>query len=173
MSGLLDDVYASNPSDKILYTTLELTHSAFDYQSPAGVIRLVSGYEDLTATLESGAPFNPSTSVVFTASGLAVKPPDTGIKGRQEMSITIDAASGEIIGQLEKVVSANREPIKATLRYFVSSDLTEPQNTPYQMTVLNPSVKPESVSAKAVFSDVLNKAYPSINYTLTSNPGLA
>ena len=173
MSLLLDEVYASNPSDKILYTTLELLHSAFDYQTPAGVIRLVSGFDNLTATLESGAPYNPGVPVVFTASGLTIKPPDKGVRGRQEMTITLDAASGEVIQQLEQVVAATREPIKAILRYFVSSDLTEPQNVPYQMTVLNPTVSPESVTARAVFTDVLNKAYPAINYTLSSHPGLA
>tara|TARA_R110000744_G_scaffold174929_4_gene293669 strand:- start:943 stop:1461 length:519 start_codon:yes stop_codon:yes gene_type:complete len=171
--SLLDEVYASNPSDKILYTTLELLHSAFDYQSPAGVIRLCSGFDDLTATLEAGAPFDPAAAVVFTASGLAIRAPNKGIKGRQEMTITLDAVSGEVIEQLEQVIAAPREPIKAILRYFVSSDLSEPQNIPYQMTVINPSVSPEQVTARAVFTDVLNKSYPAINYTLQSHPGLA
>ena len=174
MTQLLDEVYASNPADKIPYVTIELNHSAFrdELEQPTS-IRLVRGHKDLTATLEAAAPFDPSTAVTFTAAAVAIKPPDKGIKGRQEMSLTIDAASGEIIRQLERVVAASREPIKVIYRVFVSSDLSAPQNTPVQMTILNPQVTPERVSARAVFTDVINKAFPSIYYTTITHPGLA
>jgi hypothetical protein len=64
----LAEVYASNPQDEVVLTTLELRHSSFidDAGNPAP-IRVVADYNDLVATLESDAPLNAGQSVTFTA----------------------------------------------------------------------------------------------------------
>lgn len=169
MSDALNELFASAPVGVMYYATLEFRHSAFD---PA-TIRLVQGFDDIVATLEPGAPVNPSTAVTFTAAAFSVRTPTKGVEGEYDMQLVIDAADGEITRQLELQAAANREPIKVRFREFISSDLSEPQSTAIEMTLINPKVDKNRVTARAVFADVVNKAFPSINYTLTTHPGLA
>lgn len=170
MTQLLDELFASAPINATYYLTLEFRHSAFT--SP-NTVRLVQGFKDLNATLEDNAPEDPSTLVTFVASALSIKPPTKGVEGNYDMQVVIDGADGEIVRQLELVAAANREPIKIRFREFISSDLSSPQSTPIEMTLINPQVSASRVTARAVFTDVTNKVFPSIKYTLTTHPALA
>jgi len=133
----------------------------------------VQGFTALTATLESNAPKNPSTAVVFQPAAFDVKLPTKDGSGRHDMNIVIDAASGEVIDQLERVAAAVREPIQVIFREFVSTDLSAPQSTPIKMIAANPSVTATRATISATFADLINKSFPSIRYTLTTHPGLA
>lgn len=174
MTTLLDQIFAANPRDKIYYLTLEFNHSAFrdDANNPTS-IRLVKGFSSLTATLEASAPKNPSTAVTFQPCAFDIKIPVKDVSGQHDMQIVIDAASGEITRQLERVIAAPREPIQVIFREFVSSDLSAPQSTPVKMVAANPQVTAKRMTVTATFADLINKSFPSIRYTLQTHPGLA
>lgn len=169
MTEALNELFASNPNDRVYYITLELSHSAF---SPE-VHRLVQGFSDLTATLEDDAPYNGGEEVTFKKSAFKLSIPEKSVKGRQDLTCTIYGASFEIIEQLELQAKANREPVKVTFREFQSGDLSEPASTPITMTVNTPSAVEDSVTFSATFADVINKQFPSIFYKLETHPGLA
>ncbi|MBV1952703.1 MAG: DUF1833 domain-containing protein [Cycloclasticus sp.] len=168
MTTALDELFASNPADKIYYLTLELSHSAF---SPVAH-RLVQGYSDLVATLEAGAPIDAGQQVTFAKSAFKLKLPEKNTKGRQDMSVTLYGAALEVVEQLERQRVANREPVKLRFREFQSGDLTAPASKAIEMTVLAPRVNKGVVSFGASFADVINKSFPSINYTVKTHPGL-
>jgi hypothetical protein len=168
MTTALDELFASNPSDRVYFLTLELSHSAF---SPTAH-RLVQGFEDLTATLEAGAPINPGAEVTFTKSAFELKLPEKNVKGRQDMTVTLYGAALEVVEQLELQRVANREPVKLRFREYESGDLTAPASLPIEMTVLAPTVTKGVVRFGASFADVINKSFPSINYTVKTHPGL-
>jgi len=169
MSRPIDTIFASNPKDKILYLTIELSNPAF---SPVAH-RLVQGWNDLTAGLEDDAAYNAGEMVTFKAAAFKVSLPEKGVKGRQDMSVTIYGASFEINEQLELQAKSNREPVKITIREYESGDLSKPASDPITMTVINPKSIDESVTFSATFADVVNKAFPSIVYKLSTHPGLA
>jgi hypothetical protein len=169
MTTALDELFASNPNNKIYYITIELSHSAF---APT-VHRLVQGFQNLQATLEDDAPYNAGEEVTFIGSAFKLSIPEKSVKGRQDLTCTIYGASFEIIEQLELQAKANREPVKITFREFESGDLSAPASQPITMTVLNPTAGPDSVSFSATFADVINKQFPSIFYKLETHPGLA
>lgn len=174
MTTLLDQLFASNPRDKIYYLTLEFNHSAFRDEADAPTsIRLVQGYTPLVATLEAAAPKNPGAAVTFKPAAFNVELPVKGVDGRHDMKVVLDAVNGEVIAQLERVAAAVREPIQVIFREFVSSDLSGPQSTPIKMVAANPQVTALRATFTATFADLINKSFPSIRYTLTTHPGLA
>lgn len=174
MTTLLDELFASNPRDAIYYITLEFLHSAFrNAEGDPASIRLVQGFDALVATLEDDAPQDGGEAVTFQPCALAVKLPAKDVSGRHDMDISIDAASGEIIDQLERVAAAPREPIRVIFREFVSSDLSGPQSTPLRMIASSPQVAAARATVRASFADLVNKAFPSEVYKLSTHPGLA
>lgn len=174
-SLLLDELFASAPKGRYYYITLEFNHPSFRTEgtNEHTSIRLVQGFEPLSARIEAGAPFGAGQYVTFQPAAFDVELPTKGVSGEHSMNINIDGASAEITRQLERVATGVRAPIQVIFREFVSTDLSMPQSTPIKMTVLNPSVNGNRVSAQASYSDLLNKAYPSIKYTLNTHPGLA
>jgi hypothetical protein len=170
----LAEIFASAPVGHRLYMTLEFIHPAFrDDAGDPTTIRLVQGFEDITATLEATAPEDPGDAVLFTAAPFEVDLPLKDVKGRHDLNLVLDGVSGDVVRQLELQAAANRSPVKVILREYVSSNLSAPQGTPIKMTLLNPSVSMTRVSASAVFADVVNRAYPGIVYKLSTHPGLA
>jgi hypothetical protein len=165
----LDELFASNPVGVSYYLTLEISHSAF----VPNVFRLVQGFNDVTATLESGAAFNAGEAVLFLASAFEVSLPEKNVKGRQDMSVTLHGAAIEAVRQLELQRAANREPIKLRFREFESGDLSSPASPTVEMTVVSAVVNSGVVELAASFADVINKSFPSTFYKTLTHPGLA
>src|SRR6476620_3275326 len=85
------EAYAVAPNDVIDYHTLEFRHASFD-----NPIRVVRDFANLTATLESDAPEDPSESVVFTGFSFDFELPEVGPDAVPEITIKIDNVSLEI-----------------------------------------------------------------------------
>jgi hypothetical protein len=144
-----------------------LRHTAFS--SP---IRVVRDYSDLTATLESTAPEDPSTEVTFTAFAFDFKKPEIGTDGVPQLTIEIDNVSREIVANIELAV-ATEDVVEATYREYISSDLTNPQNDPpMHMKILSINADIFKVSAVAGFGDFSNKLWPREKYDADRFPGL-
>jgi len=167
---MLDDIYASVPTDTFRFQCLELLHPAFNYPGmPPGRIRVVNYRIDpLTVTLENG------DEATFLAAPFSVKFPAKSVSGRRDIQLTMDAIGTDTTKQLELVSEhSSRERIQAVIREYAENNLDYPGRIDDRLTVINPSVSSGRIQASLVFNDTINKTIPSINYTLESHPGLA
>lgn len=170
MTTALDEIFASNRTDKLYYVTIEISHSSF---SPVNPLRYVQGYNDLTAYIEAGAPYDAGNEVTFLSGAFELRAPEKGVKGKQTLTCTLYGPSFDIVEQLELQSVSNREAIKLIYRIYESGDLTSPASDAIELTISNPVVSGNSVSFSASFADVVNKQFPSVFYKLSTHPGLA
>ena len=169
----LQEAYASAPTDRVIFDTLEVRHPAFfDDAAQPTAIRVVIGYEDVSACLEGDAPLNPGEYVDFIAGAFRFKLPGFEEGSVPQLQITIDGVSREVVGHIEAAI-ADPDPIEVTYRPYLSTDLSKPQmNPPLTMMLTKVSVTGTSVSGTASLSDVHNWAFPFQKYLASRFPGL-
>jgi len=167
LTTAIKEAYSAAPANVVIYHTLELYHSAFS--SP---IRVVRDYTDLTATLESTAPRNPSTSVTFVAFNFDFTKPEVSPAGVPQITITLDNVDRSIVANIEAAI-ATTEMVSVIYREFISSDLSAPQNNPpLTMTVMSISATVFKVTAVCGFPDLVNKRFPTKEYDSETFIGL-
>ena len=157
----------------MIFDTLEVRHSAFrDDAGQPTAIRVVIGYEDISARLEGDAPLHPGEYVEFIAGAFRFKLPGFEEGQVPQLQITIDGVSREVVGHIEAAI-AEPEPIEVTYRPYLSTDLSKPQmDPPVVMMLTKVSVSGTSVSGTASLSDVHNWAFPAEKYLASRFPGL-
>lgn len=169
ITDALKRAFATAPTDEVLYHTLEIFHESF-----AEPIRVVQGFEAITATLEADAPRDASTAVEFTPLWFEFDLPPVRAEEVPFMEVQIHDASRLVVQPLE---DAQDEPaaIQMIYRPYLSSDLTQPQMSPpliLQFERVRVSQGDNLVSATATFNDFRNRAFPFRNYTPDEFPGL-
>lgn len=166
LSQAIKEAYASAPAD-VIYSTLELRHPAFS--SP---IRVVRDFADLTATLEATAPVNPSTSVTFTRFAFDFTKPEVSSVGVPQITITMDNVDRAIVANIEAAL-ATTDLVQVTYREYLASNLTVPANDPpLSMTIMSVTADVFKVTAVAGFPDLMNRRFPSQEYSAEVFPGL-
>lgn len=167
LSQALKEAYAAAPSNVIIYHTLEIYHPAF-----SAPIRVVRDTTDLTATLESTAPRNPSAAVTFVAFAFDLVKPEVSPTGVPQCTIEIDNVSRDIVANIEAAMGST-SLITVIYREFISTDLTSPQNNPpLTLTILSIKADVFKVTATAGFVDLANRKFPKGNYSSERFPGL-
>jgi hypothetical protein len=168
LSLALREAYASAPANLVIYHTLELRHPAFT--TP---IRVVRDYVDLVATLESSAPVDPATSVTFVAFSFDFTKPEVSSVGVPQITITMDNVDRSIVANIEAALTTS-DLVQVTYREYISSDLSAPQNNPpLSMTITSVTADVFKVTAVAGFPDLMNRRFPSQEYSTEVFPGLA
>ncbi|MGX1022524.1 hypothetical protein AB7M33_005200 [Pseudomonas sp. Y3 TE3536] len=152
-------LYASGGKAWII-PTLELRCPAW----PAPIY-LCAGFDDVVATLETGA------KVKFTASAFDAALPKRDDSGSQTLTFAIDNVTGVAQQLIDKALEA-RQKITLVFRIFLSSDLSAPAEKPYRMTVLSGFMEGASVQLQAGYTDYINLAWPRRKYTLSFAPCL-
>lgn len=161
------EAYAAAPANVVIYHTLEIRHPSFS--TPIRVVRDVA---DLTATLESSAPLDAGTAVLWLGFAFDLVPPEVSAAGSPLMTIEIDNVSREILVNIEAAMSSP-DLCKATYRAYLSSDLSGPQNDPpMHLTIFTIAVTPLRIRATAGFTDITNKRFPGEDYDAERFPGL-
>jgi hypothetical protein len=166
MSTVLQTLYASAPVNDLIIHTLEIKNPAFNVPGHVvGSVRLVQGFDDITATLEDGA------TVLFKKSGFGVSLPQKSIKGRQDLNFSIDNVTGEVLQAIDAAIDSG---VKITVIYraYAGSDLSAPGQPPIVMTATAIKADFSAVSISASFHDLVNKAWPFRRYTPDFAPGL-
>ena len=167
LTTALREAYAVAPANVVIHHTLELRHSAFT--TP---IRVVRDFESLTATLESTAPIDASTAVLFQAFTFDFTKPDVSSTGVPQISITIDNVDRSIIANIEAALLTT-EIVQVTYREFLSNDLSAPQNNPpLTMSIMSITADTFKITAKAGFPDLMNRRFPTTEYDPQIFPGL-
>lgn len=165
MSEALEQAYASNTTTPL--NTLEFKHSALT----GGVLRLVQGYQDLTATLEG----SPAVQVTFSKSGLGIKLPDRSTDGNHDLVWQVDNVSNDVYTQLRLIQEANRtseEVVICNYRSYLETDLSAPAGAVYRMTVTGASVSTHTAVIRATWAAFPDTSYPRERYYPTTYPGL-
>lgn len=171
----LKEAYASGhmPDRGVIFDTLEIRHPSFrDDAGHPTAIRVVIGYEGITARLESDAVLNPGEYVDFQAGAFRFKLPGFEEGQVPALQITVDGVTREIVGHIESAINGS-DPIYVTYRPFLSSDLSGPaMDPPITMELTKVSVGGASITGTASLSDVHNWAFPFVKYLARRFPGL-
>lgn len=168
------EAYASAPQDRVVFDTLEVLHSAFvDEEGQRTAIRVVLGYESITARLEGGAPLHGGQYVQFTAAAFGFSLPGFEEDQVPQMKVTLDGVTQEVIAHLEAAASTPSEPIVMIYRPFVSTDLSKPgMDPPIVMELTNVNATGVQITGTATLDDVHNAAFPREKYLPSRFPGL-
>lgn len=161
LSQAIKEAYAIGASSATRYDTLEISHPS----QPQSIF-LVRSLAPLTAKLEDG------TDVTFEAVGFNMKLPASTQSGTQTLDISIDNVNNRVSDFINQT-KASREPVEVTYRPYLSNDLSTPQMIPPLKLYLKAvKVRPDVVSARASFIEVVNKRFPSDDYNRQRFPSL-
>ena len=161
ISAELARVYASAPADDDVVETLELAHPNF-----TKTWFLVREPYPFDATLETGA------AVTFEALPFAVVLPAKSGEGQQDLGISIGNIDLVLIDELERANDDPTTKISATYRAYVSSDPSAPAFV-LPALALSEIIASETVArGTATRTDVINRPFPSVLYTIQLFPGL-
>lgn len=169
LSEAIREAYASAPDNVVLMHTLELLHPAFTQP-----IRVVRDHQDLIATLESTAPSNPGQRVTFVGYAFdLILPPMTEQTALPQIIVTIDNVDRQIVANIEAAMTTT-DIIQIIYRPYLSTDLTAPQMIPpLEFQVQTMLADAFQVQATCSYGDPANRAFPNIDFTLATFPGLA
>jgi hypothetical protein len=156
----LEVAYASGNDITFLYC-IEFASPSI----PGGAYRLVLGYHDVTAILETG------DTVLFQKAAYSLSLPSRTSSGRQDLNFNIDNVSGDVMNNLNAALEAG-ETITTTLRKYSAYDLSAPAETPIVMTVFATEIDSNQVKVSATFADLVNTAFPIDRYTPDIAKGL-
>ncbi len=155
------------PAGMVIHHTLELWHPAFS--TP---IRVVRDFVDLTATLESTAPRGASTAVLFVAFNFDITKPEVSPTGVPQITISLDNVDRSIVANIEAAMGSS-EMVQVIYREFISTDLSAPQNNPpLTMTIMNIVADIFKITATAGFNNLMNKRFPTLEYSAETFVGL-
>jgi len=112
----------SMPEAQREFRTIELFHPDF-----TSLLRFVKDFEDVNLTLESTAPRDPSSSVLFTALAMEVNEPGENGQIEQVLGVSLGAVGNEVNTQLDEITEdGSLIPVELIYRKYYSGDLTEP-----------------------------------------------
>ncbi|MBH1851943.1 DUF1833 family protein [Stenotrophomonas maltophilia] len=126
---------------------------------------LTKGWDDITATLETGE------TVTFTACGMDIAKPARNADGVQDLRFAISNISGVVSSQIRAALDAKVEMI-ATFRLYLSTDLLAPAQRPFSVVIKGGQWTATEVQITAGFMNVLDTAWPRDRYVLSKHPGL-
>lgn len=158
----------NEPEAWIEWRTIEVWHPQFSQ-----TYRFVNEYENKTFTLESGAPRNPSTAVLFTAAGFEVTEPVEREDNDQILSVVFNNADNTIQNMLDQISGAGYfSQVEVVYRKYYSNDLTQPASTPLYLSASNLNfTSSTSAGFNAEDTDLTTKNV-GIIYTTELFPGL-
>lgn len=154
---ILNRLYASSGSEVII-ETLQITVGS-------DVHYLCQGYEDITATTESG------NTVTFTACAIDIALPARNADGTQDLKFALCNVDGVVSTTIRNAL-ANRLPASLTYRSFISTDLAAPAAVPYTLAIKSGYWTATEAQITAGYMNVLDTAWPRNRYILNYFPGL-
>ena len=173
-SAALAEAYASATATDPELITIALYHSAFrdDLGAPTAIY-CVNDWSQLKATIEPGAALHAGQEVTFAAIPFKfVRPEEADGGAPPEVTVEIDNVSREIIPYI-KAAAMSGEPVLMTVRVYLASDTSAPHETPPMTLVLrNVTANSSTISARAGYGDIVNRRFPTKEYTGRTHPGL-
>jgi len=163
------EAFATAKSDVAILDTLEIRHPSISLTglTTQESIFLVRDFDDKWMTLET------DETKLFTAAGFQIKLPNRNDKGVQDLNFSIDNTDLLVSDFFQRTLDFPNEHVELVYRPYLSNDLSQPQmDPPLILYVSSVQISVSGVSGTATFADILNKAFPSNNYTKTRFPAL-
>ncbi|MGC5620422.1 DUF1833 family protein [Enterococcus faecalis] len=154
---VLKRLYAS-AGPEIIHETLQITDGVNTHY-------LTRGWDDLTATLETGV------TVTFLACGMDLALPARNADGTQDLKFALCNVTGEISAYVQEVLREGRQ-CQLAYRVYISTDLTAPAEQPHWFTVKSGQWTATQVDITAGYFNLLETAWPRRTYNLLDFPGL-
>ncbi|HEN3968748.1 TPA: DUF1833 family protein, partial [Klebsiella pneumoniae] len=110
---------------------------------------LCQGYEDITATTESG------NTVTFTACAIDIALPARNADGTQDLKFALCNVDGVVSTTIRNAL-ANRLSASLTYRSFISTDLAAPAAVPYTLKIKSGYWTATEVQITAGYMNVLD-----------------
>jgi len=154
---ILNRLYASS-GEEVEIDTVELRVNNRAYW-------LTSGYEDITAILESGR------EVTFLASEIEVSKPARNADGTQDLKIAISNIDGAVSTEIRSAL-ASFAGGQITYRNFISTDLSSPADVPYTLEIKSGYWTGSVAQITAGYMNVLDTSWPRHRYNLSDHPGI-
>lgn len=162
------EAYASAPAGVVALATLEMRHPAFTQP-----LRAVKDNKDWQFRLEASAPVDAGQLVQFQQLNFDIEHPEMSSVGVADLQIAIDNVDPAISLQV-MAASKSTEPVVCTLRVYLSTDPSGPQNDPpIHFTLRQVSVDVYKVSGVCDLGDFKNRPTPYDVYSIDTHPGLA
>lgn len=162
ISEALKRVYASAPNDDHYIETLSLEHPAFE----DGVRFITNNNGGWVGDLETGG------QIAYDYAPFVTAPPSSADQGNITLSVAIDNASRGLMDQLERMSSVQAEPIKLVYRVYLASSTALQNDPPLKLEVLSVTATQYAVSFSASMTNLRNKPFPAVLYTVEQFPGL-
>lgn len=170
LSEAYAEAAAIAPVQRVLLDTLSFAHPGI---GAATELRFVCDHEDLEATLEAGAPIQPSTLVTFSRCGFSVQLPGEADQPQDELRIALGGVSQQAAQALQ-AASRTTVPVVVRHRIYASDDTTAPAVLPVlTMEVVAAEVTDVAVVITARYRDPANTAFPRLTYTREQYPSLS
>jgi hypothetical protein len=168
-----EEAEATAPPEVMIYATLELRHPAFvdEVEGPFAVRAVAGSADDISFTLEVGAPLNGGETVVFQAVPFMAERPTYEEGKTPETKVIVDNIGQEMMPYLELAVLM-RADMEATYREYRSDDLSGPCYGPINFVIKRVKATNTRIEGLAYIDDLANRKFPNKVYTLRDFPGL-
>ena len=168
LSAAIAEAYASAPVGQVVWETLEIWHPVFTMP-----IRVVRDRVALDARIEAGAARNAGEVVTFAPYPFDIVPPDMQAASVPQAQIAIDNITREIGRQLDAAIVAGQTTVVLWRSYLSGHQMDGPEHVPpIQMEVKTVTTAVARVQMTVGFRDLLNQAFPAIDYDTETFPGL-
>lgn len=171
LSQAYAEAAAIAPASRVLLDTLSFAHPTI---GAATELRFVADHQDLTATIEAGAPIQAGQAVTFTRCGFSVqKPAEADSEAAPQLRIGLVGISQAVARALDVAVTSGT-PVEVTHRVYASDDTTAPAVLPVlRMDVVSAEVTDTAVVFVCQYRDPANTAFPRVTYTRAQYPTLS
>ena len=139
----LDVCYAS-PGTEVLIPTFEISSSGWSES-----ILICAGFENQICGTEDGR------ILTFLAGGLDVSYPTKDNTGSQTVTFAIDGVTGQAQGLIRQAMDADAI-IRATLRLYLSINLSQPAQRPYYLVVSGGSFQGATVRVDGGYFNLID-----------------
>lgn len=168
LSAAIAEAYASAPVGQVVWETLEIWHPIF-----SAPIRVVRDRVALDARIEAGAARDAGDVVTFVPYPFDIVPPDMYAATIPQATIEIDNITREIGRQLDLAIVAGETTVVIWRSYLSGHQMDGPEHVPpLQMEVKAVTTTVSRARITVGFRDLLNQAFPSLDYDTETFPGL-
>lgn len=154
---ILNRLYASS-GPEVIIETLEIKIAEEAHY-------ICKGYEDITATTESG------DIVTFIAGAIDIALPARNGDGTQDLQFAISNIDG-VVSTAIRAALDDLSRASLTYRNYVSTDLSSPASVPYSLAIKSGYWTATQAQITAGYMNILDSAWPRFRYTLPLFPGL-
>jgi len=172
-SKAIEEAYASQPIDEMVFDTLEFHHPLFvDEFGVRTAVRVVRDTQTWQFCLEPSAPLDGGQYVDFLPVPFDFTQPGYAEDQVPTLQFSISNVSRLVTRYLELAI-AQTTPITLIYRNYLQSDLSGPQIDPVvTMTLSSADASTMQITGTATLSDVHNWPFPGKKYTPERFPGL-